>query len=210
MNEYLQDLFSAFQLVDSRYYFTEVFRDIDNYHQEQEAVIQSTENSFSAELFRHWRNIMEENHKIDQYNNLALDFDVRKDWVDYRIIENNKQSYRPDLVLHLSQLNWEPEFQKVYVEVKTNPNPFVKDDIQKITNAIYNLQFERGVFISVNSDFTLLTNLIRNIVIRENRRLTQIQINIDWNRIFLFHSTSNNNGTNNFSQPISFLELINE
>ena len=54
MNEYLQDLFSAFQLVDSRYYFTEVFRDIDNYHQEQEAVIQSTENSFSAELFQNF------------------------------------------------------------------------------------------------------------------------------------------------------------
>lgn len=207
MNEFLHDLFSSFQTVNSRYYFTQVYRNLQNYHLDQDAVIQSTENSFSAELFRHWRNLMELEENVMRYQDLALDFDVRKDFFREDIITNRTQSYRPDLVLHLSQLNWEPAFQKVYIEVKTHPRPLLKDDIQKIANAIYCLQFERGVFISVNSNLPELKELMQRIVISENRRLLAVNIEIDWSRIFLFHSTTNN-GVNNISQPISFLEII--
>ena len=207
MNEFISDLFEAFTKVNQRYYFAEVYRDIDNFHQNQEAVKQSTENSFSAELFRHWRNIMESYNRVTAYHNLALDFDVRKDWYDEVIIDRTPNSFRPDLVLHLSQLDWDPNFQKVYVEVKTNPEPYIKDDIQKLANSIYRLQFQNGVFISVNSDFSELKTLIRNIVNSETRRLDRYQIQIEWNRIFLFHSIIIN-GTKSISKPLSFSDII--
>lgn len=208
MNEYTVDLFSAFQLIKSRYYFTEVFRDLDNYHLDQETIIQSTENSFSAELFRHMRNIMESENNITRYQDLALDFDVRKDWIDRDIITRRQRSYRPDLVLHYSQTNWDPHYQKIYVEVKTHPTPYVKNDIQKLTNAICRLQFDNSVFISVNSDFNDLCFLIRRIIRAENRRLMGIGIEINWERIHLFHSVTENNGVV-FSQPTNFLNILN-
>lgn len=208
MNEYLQDLLEAFSKVNQRYYFAEVFRDIDNYCHNQEAVIQSTENSFSAETFRHWRNIMELETKVKQYNSLALDFDIRKDWFDENIITNRQQSFRPDLTLHRSQVDWQPENQKLYVEVKTSQKPYVKDDIQKLANAIYRLHFERGVFISVNSNYENLIQLLKPILISENRRLGRMDINIEWDKIYLFHSILNDDNKL-ISPPISFQQIIN-
>lgn len=210
MNDYLQDLFQAFQNVNQRYYFAEVFRDIDNYHDDKEAVKQSTENSFSAELFRHLRNIMETESKIFQYHELALDFDVRKNWFDPDIITKRTQSFRPDLTLHKSQLYWDPPYQKLYVEVKTNKEPYVKDDIQKLANAIERLHFERGAFISVNSNYNSLKQIMKSVLISENIRLTRLNIHIDWDKIYLFHSLLDENQTKIISQPISFLQIINE
>lgn len=207
MNEYLKDLLEAFTKVNKRYYFAEVFKNLDTVNDETETIFQSTENSFSAELFRHWRNIMEQNNKTLVYNDIALDFDVRKNWFEIPIITYTSKSYRPDIVLHKSQVEWDPQFQKVYVEVKTNPRPYVKDDIQKLANAISRLQFERGVLISVNSDLSKLKTLIGNIINSESRRLHQYQIQIEWDRIFLFHSIINND-SKYISEPISFSELI--
>lgn len=206
MNEYLIDLHNAFSKVNQRYYFAEVFRDLNNYNHNQEAIIQSTENSFSAELFRHWRNIMDT--KQEQYNSLSLDFDIRKDWFDENIITNRRQSFRPDLTLHKSQINWDPEYQKVYIEVKTNSNPYVKDDIQKIANALERLQFERGVFISINSNYNKLVQLLQPILISENRRLCNVNFNIDWDKIYLFHAILNGHDKV-ISTPISFQQIIN-
>jgi hypothetical protein len=208
MNEYLIDLYSAFSQVAQRYYFAEVFRDLDNYRHNQEAVIQTTENSFSAEMYRHLRNIMDLEENIKKYKDLSLDFDIRKDWFDENIINNNRQSFRPDLTLHQSQVNWDPDFQKIYVEVKTNSNPYVKDDIQKLANSLYRLHFERGVFVSVNSNYENLIQLLKPILISENRRLNRLNINIEWNRIYLFHSILNGNNKV-ISTPISFQQIIN-
>lgn len=208
MNEYLIDLHSAFSQVAQRYYFAEVFRDLDNYRHNQEAVIQSTENSFSAEMYRHLRNIMDLEENNEKYKGLSLDFDIRKDWFDEKIITNHLQSFRPDLTLHRSQVNWEPVNQKLYVEVKTSFNPYVKDDIQKLANAIYRLHFERGVFVSVNSKYENLILLLKPILISENKRLNGLNINIEWSRIYLFHSILN--GQNKvISTPISFQQIIN-
>lgn len=208
MNEYTTDLFSAFQLIKSRYYFTEVFRNLNNYHLDQETVIQSTENSFSAELFRHMRNIMEAEDNVVRYQDLALDFDVRKDWIDRDIITRRQQSYRPDLVLHYSQINWDPQYQKIYVEVKTHPTPNVIKDIQKLMNANYRLQFDNSVFISVNSDFNGLFLLMKRIIRSENRRLLGLGIEINWERMYLFHAVIEN-GDVVFSQPLNFLNILN-
>ena len=209
MNEYLEDLLKAFSQVDNRYYFAEVFRNLDNYLHNQEAVIQSTENSFSAEMYRHLRNIMELEENSEKYKDLALDFDIRKDWFDENIITNRQQSFRPDLTLHRSQVNWEPENQKLYVEVKTRFNPCIKDDIQKLANALYRLHFERGVFISVNSNYNSVVSLIKRTLFNEDNRLSQRGINIDWNRIFLFHSIINIKKQNKIiSNPISFQQII--
>jgi hypothetical protein len=207
MNEYLIDLHSAFSQVAQRYYFAEVFRDLDNYRHNQEAVIQTTENSFSAEMYRHLRNIMDLEENTEKYKDLSLDFDIRKDWFDENIVINRTQSFRPDLTLHKSQIDWDPDFQKVYVEVKTSFNPYVKDDIQKLANAIYRLHFERGVFVSVNSNYENLIQLLNPILISENRRLNMLNINIEWNRIYLFHSKLNGNKV--ISTPISFQQIIN-
>lgn len=208
MNEYLIDLYSAFSQVAQRYYFAEVFRDLDNYRHNQEAVIQSTENSFSAEMYRHLRNMMDLEENTEKYKGLSLDFDIRKDWFDEKIITNRLQSFRPDLTLHRSQVNWEPVNQKLYVEVKTSFNPYVKDDIQKLANSIYRLHFESGVFVSVNSHYENLIQLLRPILISENRRLQRLNINIEWDRIYLFHSILNGNDKV-ISTPISFQQIIN-
>jgi hypothetical protein len=208
MNEYLTDLYEAFSNVNQRYYFAEVFRNLDNYRHNQETVIQSTENSFSAEMYRHLRNIMDLEENSEKYKNLALDFDIRKDWFDENIITNRQQSFRPDLTLHRSQVNWEPENQKLYVEVKTSVIPYVKDDIQKLANSIYRLHFERGVFISVNSNYINLIQILKPILNSENRRLNRLYINIEWDRIYLFHSILNRNNKV-ISTPISFQQIIN-
>lgn len=206
MNEYFNDAYEAFKNVNSRYYFTEVFRNMDSYFLTQESSIQSTENSFSAELFRNWRNIMELDNRWEAYQNLALDFDLRKEWFDDKIISRTK-SYRPDLVLHRSQVEWSPEFQKIYIEVKTNPNPSIKDDIQKLANAIYRLRFENAIFISVNSNYDELVSHIHDFVSYENKRLLRLDINIEWERIHLFHSKINDQNKI-IKAPISFAQII--
>lgn len=208
MNEYLEDLHIAFSRVAQRYYFAEVFRDLDNYRHNQKAVVQSTENSFSAEMYRHLRNIMDLEENSEKYNGLSLDFDIRKDWFDDNIITNRQQSFRPDLTLHRSQVNWEPVNQKIYVEVKTSFIPYVKDDIQKLANAIYRLHFERGVFVSVNSNYKKLIELLKPILISENKRLCNFNISIEWDNIYLFHSRLEDN-RKIVSDPISFQQIIN-
>lgn len=208
MNEYLIDFYNAFSQVAERYYFAEIFRDLDNYRHNQEAVIQSTENSFSAEMYRHLRNIMDIEENTEKYNGLSLDFDIRKDWFDEKIITNRLQSFRPDLTLHRSQVNWEPVNQKLYVEVKTSYSPSVKGDIQKLANSIYRLHFERGVFVSVNAEYDNLIELLKSILISENSRLNGLNINIEWNRIYLFHSILNGNNKV-ISTPICFQQIIN-
>ncbi len=206
MNEYLKDLHKAFLQVDNRYYFTEVVRDMNNYD-DKKKVIQMTENSFSAELFSHWRNIMESDENRILYNHLSLDFDIRKSWWSDNIKVSQK-SFRPDLVLHKSQLDYGTDNQKIYIEVKTNPNPRIKNDILKLINSQYTLNFEKGVFVSINSNYNNLVNLIRRFVNSENQRLIQKNISIDWDRIYLFHSRLDGN-RKIISDPISFQQIIN-
>ena len=206
MNDYLEDLHKAFLQVNSRYFFTEVVRDMNNYD-DKNKVKQMTENSFTAELFRHWRNIMESKENRTLYEHLALDFDIRKSWWSDDIKVSLK-SFRPDLVLHKSQLEYGTDNQKVYIEVKTNPNPRIKNDILKLTNSQYTLKFEKGVFISINSNYDNLVIFIRNFVNLENQRLIQKNIFIDWNNIYLFHSRLDGNRIIP-SEPISFQQIIN-
>jgi hypothetical protein len=206
MNDYLEDLHKAFLQVNSRYFFTEVVRDMNNYD-DKNKVKQMTENSFTAELFRHWRNIMESKEDRTLYEHLALDFDIRKSWWSDDIKVSQK-SFRPDLVLHKSQLEYGTDNQKVYIEVKTNPNPRIKNDILKLINSQNTLEFEKGVFISINSNYNNLVNLIRSFVNLENQRLIQKNIIIDWNNIYLFHSRLNGDGRMP-SDPISFQQIIN-
>lgn len=206
MNEYLKDLYKAFSQVNSRYFFTEVVRDMNNYD-DKNKVKQMTENSFTAELFRHWRNIMESKEDRNLYGHLALDFDIRKSWWSDDIKVSQK-SFRPDLVLHKSQLEYGTDNQKVYIEVKTNPNPRIKNDILKLINSQNTLNFEKGVFISINSEYYNLVNLIRSSVNFENQRLIHKKIIINWDNIYLFHSRLDGN-TIIPSKPISFQQIIN-
>lgn len=202
MNDFIIDLYQSFLTVAPEYYSAEVYRDLDNYHQDQETQIQSTENTFTAEVYSYWRNIMMQYPQ--RYENLTLGFDLRKDWFGDDIFERVLNSYRPDLILHASQTNWDPLFQKVYVEVKTNTNPYVLDDIRKIINAQVRLHFDSCVFISVNSNLDNLRQLLRNVRNSETIRLDQLRI--DWSRVFLFHSIIIN-GQINITEPISFNNL---
>lgn len=190
MDEYINHMFEAFGQIHQRYYFTETIQNINRLHEPPELVIQSTEASFTAELFRHWRNIMELPENAPLYTDLSIDLDVTKRaW--HPAIVGNQRGYRPDIVLHQSQTQLNSEYQMIYGEVKTTFSPNVELDIRKIANALSLLHFQNGVFISVNSNIDELMTLINTSRILIDGVLDGLGYNVDWSRVYLMHANQN-------------------
>ncbi len=144
MDKCVIDLLSAVTQVNHRYFSATGTR------QDQTQYTQITENSFTAELYHRFSNLMELSINKTYYDNLFFQFDITK--MAYGI--------RPDLVLHEAQEN--RNNQKMFIEVKTDSNADLTDDFNKLINATDNyLRFENVVMITVNRKYGELLNLIR-------------------------------------------------
>jgi hypothetical protein len=143
MEKCVVDLFSATTQIKPDY-----FRALGTRF-DQTQYPQNIEQSFSAELYHRFKLIMDLPVNSSYYNNLMLNFDITKAAVDSR----------PDLVLHENQAN--RNNQKMFVEVKTNPEADLSGDFSKLIMATDNyLSFNNSVLIVVNRPFANLLQTI--------------------------------------------------
>jgi hypothetical protein len=183
MNQFLQDLESAFRLVRINFYRWDALRENGPIY-EQEA-----ENNFSSEIIRHFRNNMEREENKVLYSGLDCHFDVRK--ARYHI--------HPDIVLHESADNQNRQILYCEVKVKTNAN--LTDDLRKLQIAISNnLNFNNAVIIVANKALKEVKDEICNFYKGSN--------SVDLNKLFLFHGILNSDNTicfttENFNNIIS-------
>lgn len=193
MDEYIKDLYEAFNSVDNEFYSTETIKEPGSFFDDimpKSKFIQQTELHFSAELYSEWRKIIK--HK-SEYSDLKIGFEVSKKFIENNLVKDKKK-FKPDLILHQSQINFHPDFQKIFIEIKTNSSLNAKkisSDVKKIVFAMKQYRFQNGVFISVNCNETRLLTLIvevKNIV----EKITNNTENKLWENIYLFYG--NNEG----------------
>ena len=137
--------------------------------------IQLTERQFSAELYHNWRKKIAASK--NRYSNLKIGFEVSKKFITNKLVQN-KSSFTPDLVLHQSQVSFDPNFQKIYLEIKTNPRlslKRIKHDLNKILFAINQYGYQNGVFMSVNSDKERLIRIIKSYMVKNKFQNSKIQ-----------------------------------
>lgn len=125
---------------------------------------QSIERVFAYELYHQFRSLTSNNA---DYAELRIDGEITKlapQNVDYcgcieQINFNTNNYFSPDLVLHLSQTDSTYENQKLIIEIKTSTSTNVLNrhdatkDIIKLNHCIKHLNYQAGVFISVNTDY---------------------------------------------------------
>ena len=187
MDQYVKDLFNAFCSVDSQFYFCEALADpqaVLNDEPNKKTLIQLTERHFSAELYSEWRQIIKQSPY--NYTNLLIGFEVSKRFIRNEFVKD-KASFRPDLILHQSQLDFNVNYQKIFVEIKTTfslNRRKIKPDLNKIIFAIKQYSFENGVFIAINTNEERLLKLIKQLIAEYNLLYPDI---INWNKFFLFY-----------------------
>jgi|GEM_PF-4224858 len=205
MNKYITDLYEAFNNVCEEFYCTESVRQPEAFFDgriPKTTFIQQTELQFSAELYSEWRQIIK--IEKDDYHNLKIGFEVSKKFID-NIYIKDQESFRPDLILHQSQIDFNPDFQKIYIEVKANHNLSTKkimNDIKKIALAMTEYRFECGVFICINCNIDRLKILIAHakIKIEKINKEEGTETNL-WENIYLI------SGFNNHKRIIKFSDI---
>lgn len=176
MNKYMIDFAFAFQRVPLRFYEFPGLNARGEY-------TQYLENNFTSEMARHFRNNKEYGPNIPYYENLELDFDIRKERLEMQ----------PDLVLHAGNNNMDR--QEIFAEVKTNPDYSLDDDLLKLFKAIQELNFNYAVMIVVNKTFVATHNAISRCCQMNEMANPGIM-----HKLFLFHSVKNeNNITANYT-----------
>jgi len=193
MNNYIEDLYEAFKNVDTSFYSTESIKLPESFFNDlipKATYIQQTELHFSTELYAEWRQIIKS--KDNGYDNLKIGFETSKKFVKNIFIADQK-TFKPDLILHQSQIDFQPDLQKIYIEVKTNNSLNAKKilhDIKKIVFAMKQYEFQNGVFISLNCKIDRLLILIAEVKIKVEN-LTQKNETELWDNIYLFYGKKN-------------------
>lgn len=172
MEKCIIDLLSSISQVSPRYFNAIGTRTNSTRYQ------QIIENTFTAELYHCYRNTMDLSNNNNYYNDLILHFDISK----------FGGNMRPDLVLHNAQEN--RDNQKMFVEVKANPNINLDNDYSKIYRAIVELDFQNVILITINRNINTVENEIRN-YFNHNNRIQNII-----NRVVLINILSNGGITN--------------
>ena len=192
MEQCLRDLLKAVSYVHPKYYKTSsmhfmpkegalILEDQEEYNiNRAKIVMQACENSFTAELYHQYRNIIDDQLNYtwlkrrassrdyyfnniwneSYYNNLYLNFDINK---MFHYTDPDSRFCRPDLVLHGGQDNM--SIQKMIIEVKASvfgvSRSALQNDLKKLQKGIGDgLKFEYGVFINVNSSFNNIKDQI--------------------------------------------------
>ncbi len=115
------------------------------------------ERVFCYELYHQLRKTMDEYCFEDE---VILQAELRKEQISPSLLEKFEEKFKniksldgvyyPDFILHQPTSF---DKQSLIVEVKTNPQPNIKDierDILKITHFIENYQYKKGIFLAVN------------------------------------------------------------
>lgn len=172
MEKCIIDLLSSVSQVNPKY-FNAIGTRVDLTRYEQ-----IIENTFTAELYHCYRNIMDLSSNNNYYNNLILHFDISK----------FGGNMRPDLVLHNAQDN--RIIQKMFVEVKANPTINLDNDYSKIYRAIVELDFQNVVLVTIDRNINTVENEIQN-YFNQNNRVQNII-----NRVALINILNNGDMTN--------------
>ena len=167
--QYLIDLYNAIDSIEEDYC-----------NWDYNDTIQKTERVFAYELYFKLKIISILNP--NRYENIKFNGEIGKKLQNINLnklgtnLEFNQVDFNPDLVLHKNQIDYSPENQKLIIEIKTKnqTDENIAKDILKLNYGIENLNFQFGVFISVNTNFETIQNKIRRIfqidLIDENSR----------------------------------------
>jgi hypothetical protein len=148
MNQYIKDLWAAFNLVEDKYHTNKYYGALDKTGERRE-YDQYVERVFAYELYYQFRTIIHNNPS--RYGNLMLNGETRKNELKKTLI--NKNYIFPDMVLHKDQKDKSEENQILFIEIKTSKNVTVDDDIDKLYTSVTDcLNFQNAVYICVNSD----------------------------------------------------------
>lgn len=154
-NIHIKHFLTAFGKVSKRYYSSHALKYSGlnkNIRLDDTEIVtyeQQTERTYAYELYHQLRCVMNENPQ--DYRDISWNGEITK--IDFNKTTLNSKSIIPDLILHKSQIDVSPEYQILFVEIKTNPNPVIEDDIKKILLAIKVLDFKFGIFVTLNSNF---------------------------------------------------------
>ncbi|MBD3906438.1 hypothetical protein NAL32_17470 [Chryseobacterium sp. Ch-15] len=161
MNEdfrFLTDLFNAINSIDDEYCNWTYFHE----------TIQKTERVFAYELYYALK-VIARNERV-QYNGIKFNGEIGKKMLeDINQLGTNfiveQKNFNPDLVLHKGQIDKDSENQKLIIEIKTinTTDEKIAKDIIKLNYGIAYLNFQFGVFISVNTDFRTLNDKLKRI-----------------------------------------------
>lgn len=154
---YLNDLLIAIESVDDDYC---------NWTYDE--TIQKTERVFAYELYYKLKLIS--NIKAEQYQGIKFNGEIGKKipgavdplGTNFTVDQNN---FNPDLVLHRNQIDRLSQNQKLIIEIKTNntTDEKIAKDIIKLNYGISYLNFQFGVFISVNTSFDTIKDKLKRI-----------------------------------------------
>ena len=169
---YLNDLYKAFKKVDKSYCSSNY---LYIHHHPTKREKQYAERVFAYELYHQFRKIMES--KPNAYTDLVLNGEIPK--MGFRETDIAQQRIDPDLVLHKGQDDCSPEYQKLFIEIKTSLTPNLQKDITKLKVAVGDrLNYQYAVLISINSDLAYVKEAIKTC----NRQLVS---SID--KLYLIH-----------------------
>jgi len=164
---FLEDLIDAIESIDDEYCSWTY------YHE----TIQKTERVFAYELYHQLKLIA--TIKKTQYDGIKFNGEIGK-----KILQDitqlgtgftvKQKNFSPDLVLHKGQIDKQSDNQKLIIEIKTNntTDEKITKDIIKLYYGIENLNFQFGVFISVNTDFDILKQKLKRLF-----KIEQVQPN---------------------------------
>lgn len=195
MSIYLELLKTAFNEVDTSYYSFYAFHFSDRQYQidpkKMKKYEQFLERNLAYELYHRYRLIMQSKHYSANFHDLQLNGEVNKIGFNDTVI--NQNVIIPDLVLHKSQSNLDPDYQKLFVEIKVNPKASLKKDIRKLLFAISSpLYFQEAVLVCVNMPFEEAKKQVKDFDYLGSN-------NEDLKKIFLLHP----------NESISFYEIVN-
>ncbi len=180
--KYIKDLITSIIAVDQAYCKWDYNK-----------TIQKTERVFAYELYHQFKLLVKREDNILRYEDLRFDGEIGKKYFpDIPNLETRfnveQKDFSPDLVLHKGQLDSNQLNQKLIVEIKTKANGSeeVVKDIIKLNYSIIKLNFQFGVFISVN---TLKSTLIQNLK-SEIKLLNEYENN--FRRIIIIHYDGQN------------------
>jgi len=173
MSIYLKDLWNAFKNVDKKYYSGLAFSNFSSKYDElkKEEYKQFVERVFAYELYHQFRVIIINNSQ--QYDNLVLNGEITKNGFDDTVL--GKARIFPDMVLHKSNTDNSPKNQKLFIEIKVQPDARIGTDIKKLFVAVSpRLNFENAVFICINNnkvELKIKKHIIKNMDYREDKTL---------------------------------------
>ncbi|HCZ8395984.1 hypothetical protein [Elizabethkingia anophelis] len=159
---YLSDLITAIENIG------------DNYCKwDYKASIQQIERVFAYELYYQLKLI---SHTSPNYQEINFNGEISKK-ISAEIntlhtgITIESKYVSPDLVLHKQQIDSSTINQKLIIEIKAGnkSNKQIAKDILKLNYGIETLNFEFGVFISINTRFTTINSKLKKIFINKDR-----------------------------------------